>query len=124
MRRDRFDHPRFDFGDEPKPSSGSAKAARDEALKRVLEHSKVWAGQALAYIDRLDPGWEGITEDLRMVVDYSDIGKPHHHNVWGSLTANALRKSLFEPTGELRHMKTKKSHARRTPVYRRTTVRL
>jgi hypothetical protein len=38
---------------------------------------------------------------------------------WGVLMKQAVDKGLLEPTGELQYTRTRKNHARRTPVLRR-----
>ena len=96
-----------------------AKSARDEALGRVAANSGPWRGRALAVIGALPQGWRGTGENLRLLILRS-IGPPHHHNVFGELVKEAITRRWLKPTGEMRHMESDKSHARRTPVYRRT----
>lgn len=101
------------------PELFEAKTARDEALARVAENAGPWRGRAIITISNLESGWTGIGEDLRLRV-YRRIGPPHHHNAWGEVIKTCIQDKLLIPTGELRHMRTKKSHARKSPVYRRS----
>ena len=64
-------------------------------------------------------GWVGPSEVLRMMMLEAGLGLPHHHNAWGELTKAAVNAGLIKPTGQTANMKLKKSHARKTPVYRR-----
>jgi len=91
------------------------RAARDQALDQVRQNSGEWFGRALVIIAGLR-GWSGTAEDIRMIVTPM-IGRPHHHNVWGSLTSQAVKRELIFDTGASAPMKLKKSKARRTPVY-------
>lgn len=96
-----------------------AEIERDKALALVIRNeNEMWRQKAFQYILDLPYGWEGIGEDLRLLI-VSNVGFPHHHNVFGALIAQAVRRKMLMPTGYVRHMKTSKSHARMSPVYRR-----
>jgi len=105
----------FPNDDFKKPTGDEAKQARDEALERVAEKSKMWQQQALALIPYY-PEREATGEALRLWVS-EQIGPPHHHNAAGALIAQARRLKLIERTGEWVPMKLKRSHARMNPVY-------
>lgn len=94
-----------------------AKSARDAAFSQIAEHNKDWRWAALVGISQLYP-MEGTAEDIRITLLEKGLSSPNHHNAWGELTKSAIKKGLLTRTGELRHMRTKKSHARLTPVYR------
>lgn len=99
-----------------------AKAARDAGMDTVEENAGLWMDAAFSVIHKLPSGWTGIFEDIRLLIRDA-IGNPHHHNAYGALSNKVIRAHLLEPTGSYRHMRTERSHARRTPVYRRTVVR-
>jgi len=93
-----------------------AKVLRDEGMDRVLNNSPTWFQHAMRMVDGLRD-WTGTGEDLRLYL-IPLIGEPHHRNAWGALTAQALRRNYLRPTGERVQMRTLKSHARSTDVYR------
>lgn len=95
-----------------------AKRDRDEALRRVAENTGPWHPQAMAMIQLKLRGFTGTGEDIRTRLIMKGLSHPHHHNAWGALTNDALKKKILVPTGEMRHMRGNRSHARRTPVYR------
>ena len=99
------------------PDLFTAYAARDEALERVSEHAGTdWNSAALNAIRRLK-GQEVTGEDIRLYAE-PQIGKPPHHNAWGALIRTAKHQNLLVATGRWQPMRTPKSHARPTPVYR------
>lgn len=74
----------------------------------------------MAAINRLPCGFLGTGEGIRLAVM---LPPPHHHNAWGAVIRMAVRRGLLMDTGQMAHMTSKKSHARRSPVYRRTVLR-
>ena len=92
-----------------------AKAQRDTALNQVLGHAGSYVDAASVLICALSGEVTG--EDVRLLVE-RQIGPPHHHNVWGAIINHALRRGYLQATDRSSHMKTPKSHARKTPVYR------
>ncbi|MFZ0270967.1 MAG: hypothetical protein WAL34_03870 [Acidobacteriaceae bacterium] len=80
---------------------------------------------ALLQIEQLARSHEGwantehgvIGEDIRRML-LPHVGHPGSPNAWGALIRRAIKKGLIVATGEYRHMKEKRSHARRTMVYR------
>jgi hypothetical protein len=101
------------------PDLFDAKAQRDAALEQVAEPEERngWMKDALrllpeAFWSGRDLTGEEVRERLGQLV-----GMPHHHNVWGALMAQALRRKMIIATG-YRHMHGPKSHARKTPTYR------
>jgi hypothetical protein len=99
------------------PDMFEARQARDEALARVTDNAGSWMGAALARIETLRQ-WRGTSEELRLQLIRDGLPQPHHHNAWGALTAHAVKRHLLSFAGYGR-MKTRKSHARRTPIYHR-----
>ena len=96
-----------------------ARVARDAALKTVEGTAESGFDRARGLISRLPPNWEGTGEDMRLHIEFM-IGSPHHHNAYGALVSQAVRRGYLKKTGRYAQMKTKKSHARETPVYVRS----
>jgi hypothetical protein len=92
-----------------------AKEARDKALGSVSENAGDWMDKAISAFGQLPVG-EYTGEDIRLSVERL-VGPPHHHNAWGAVIRTLLKKRYLKPTGRYTSMRTKKSHARRTPVY-------
>ncbi len=99
------------------PDLFGARNARDEALEQVAENSGHFMRDAYLAILRL-PSGRYTGEDVRLNLEAKDI-IPHHHNAWGALCAKCVKDGILRPTGSYTAMKTRKSHARRTPVYYR-----
>jgi len=97
----------------------TAEDRRDKALAQVEDNAgPTWTELAHEEVRKLDPRrcWTG--EQIRLHIE--DIcGKPHHHNAWGAIISSAVKADVLQATGEWRKMQTPKSHARKTPVYRR-----
>jgi hypothetical protein len=98
------------------PDLFEARKARDEGIMRVRKHSGPWFDDALAAVGMLR-GFVGTAEDMRLQI-VPKVGHPHHHNTWGALTRAAVKQCLLLDTGRFGQMRTKKSHARKTPIYR------
>jgi hypothetical protein len=94
-----------------------AREARDEALARVRNSGGNWRDIALSALSLIS-GFEGTAEDIRIRLQLKGLRPPHHHNAWGEMIKAALHQKMIVPTGERRQMRTRKSHARVTPVYR------
>lgn len=95
-----------------------AQAARDTALTQVTDNAGSWMDMALDQLPRLRRQMTEFTgEQLRLEITDA-IGAPHHHNAWGALVMIAVNRKIIYNTGSYVAMKTTKSHARRTPVYR------
>src|SRR5215207_2765105 len=97
-----------------------ALAARENALEQVTANANGWMATALSFVSGLYRPWEGTAEDLRLHIVALGCPAPHHHNAWGALVMTARRKGLLTETGRMANMRTKKSHARRTPVYQKS----
>jgi hypothetical protein len=103
------------FGDDDNDPE-KAKKARDAALRRIRERGGDWRDRAMAALVLID-GFTGTAEDIRIRLLMKGLDKPHHHNAWGEFSKAAIKLKRFLPTGQRRHMRTTKSHARLTPVY-------
>ena len=101
------------------PDLFEGRAARDEALERVAMNSGAWMDSALAMIAYLPAGIEMTGEAIRVYLRERGLPPPHHHNVWGALIASAIKRQLLAETGRYGQMRMKRSHARKTPLYRR-----
>lgn len=97
----------------------AAEQRRDEILRNMIERHGPWNRRALSYIRVLTPGEEFTGEQIKLSVLEMGLEPPEHHNAWGSVIKMALKRGMLEPTGEYRNTETVRSHARRTPVYRR-----
>lgn len=96
---------------------GRSRAARDAALSQVAGNvSADWWVGACALVVGLR-SWSGTGEDLRVYVR-ALIGDPHSPNAWGALIAQSVRNEWLSRTGERRAMRSVRSHARQTDVYR------
>lgn len=80
-----------------------------------MGRNKSWMERALSVI--ANTSGEATGEQIRMQVEPL-AGPPHHHNAWGALVRTATARGLIEFAGRYENMRTPKSHARRTPVYR------
>jgi hypothetical protein len=95
-----------------------SRTARDQGLAQVSGNASSFMSRGIAYIrDHLPPG-DYTSEDInaRLVIAGID---PHTPKAYGALTSHAVRLGLLQDTGRVRQMKKYKSHARRTPVWRR-----
>jgi hypothetical protein len=90
--------------------------ARDLGLALVMEKAADWFEAACAHVANLRD-WVGTGEDLRLRL-VPVIGAPHTPKAWGALVHHAIRARWLERTGERRPMRTRRSHARSTDVYR------
>lgn len=90
--------------------------ARDIALEVVAANSGKWFPRAFEQVTKLKD-WEGTGEDLRLLIS-PIVGEPHKPNAWGALINTSIKRECLFRTGERRHMRTVKSHARTTDVYR------
>lgn len=104
--------------DDDQPDLFGAKGERDENLDRVLANAGMWSKLALDAIARLPEGSQASGEDIRLWLT-PIIGPPHHHNAWGALIMVAVKHKLLRDIGST-HMRTERSHARKTTLYRRT----
>lgn len=96
---------------------GDPEDLRDEGLARVLHNAgPLFANRVRAIIQHYMRGQEVTGEDVRVRCLEAGV-RPHHPNAWGA-TLRPLIGTLLVPTGERRSMRTSKSHARTTDVYR------
>ena len=92
-----------------------AVRARDAALKTVAENSGTFIERAMDIIASMSGEVTG--EDVRFKCEAEGC-TPHHHNAWGAVISQAVRRGHLVPTDRLAKMRGPKSHARRTMVYR------
>ena len=95
----------------------SSKTERDRGLDLVADHAAEWMERYLIMVRRLPTGWTGIAERFREMMGED---RPHDPHAWGAATNVAIRERLLEPTGRYLSMSAIKSHARKSPEYRRT----
>ena len=95
----------------------TAVANRDDALARVNENARPWSEIAIETLPWLRRETDEMTgEQIRLWLQ-SKVGSPHHHNAWGGLIMRAVRSGIIVNTNRYVPMQSKKSHARKTPVY-------
>lgn len=118
-----------DLFDQPPPIDfdvQAGRARRDAGIALVERHADVhggWKDEARQLVERVvSPGWEGLSEDIRVMVLEAGLPAPHSPNCWGALTLWAVKRGLLEATGELDHMRDPRSHARYTKRYRRVVL--
>ena len=97
------------------PDLFGARPARDEALGQVSANAGDFMAEALQAVLKLPRGvYTG--EDIRLELERQEI-VPHHHNAWGALIRQCVASGALRFSGRYEAMKTRRSHARRTPVY-------
>ena len=97
-----------------------AKAARDKGLARTKTNNEGWLETALRYCEtspQLRAMKEFSGEDLRVAIS-PHVGQPRSPHGWGLVARYLMERQVIVPTGGLKHMRTEKSHARLTRVYR------
>src|SRR5262245_38597526 len=96
-----------------------ARSARDEAMSRVEKNAgQDFMGAALGFIAQMESQRVIIAETIRL--EYLNAGhcRPHHHNAWGTVIMQAVKRGLLTPLNQYEHMRTVRSHGRKTPKYR------
>jgi hypothetical protein len=101
---------------------GASRAARDEAMARVLANSGKWAARAQELLSRLcahgRPEDRFIGEDLRRVMS-PEIGEPPNHpNAWSAMCGTAVKHEVIIAVGRHGPMTKISSHGRKTMIYR------
>ncbi len=94
-----------------------AVEARDRALAEIGEHGDGWAYSAIAALRTYiitHPSFIG--EEFRLWAA-ERVGQPHHHNAWGAVMRVAAQMGIIRMTDRQRPTTTKRSHARRSPVW-------
>lgn len=79
--------------------------------------ARQWSVDACEIIGELDYYWEGIGEELKLIVE-SKLGKIPVPNMWGAIMNAAGRAGYIEKTGRYRNMRKPSSHARESKVWR------
>lgn len=94
-----------------------AQVERDIGIAQVVQNNKDWIARG---IKRLQ-GWRGAEftgEQVREWLIRQGFEEPTHPNAWGALINTAVRRGILVDTLRTVKMTAKKSHARRTPVWR------
>lgn len=99
--------------------AAEARTERDDAIGRVSANAGNWMQRARISVRALPSGWEGTGEDIRLQLVNGGLEPPHHHNAWGALINWCVKAEVLEWTGRIRNMRTRRSHARSTKVYRK-----
>ena len=103
------------FGDRDRKK---AREARDDGIKKVLDHNEQWRINAMDGYRRMPRGWIGTGEDIRFLLA-PVIGFPRHPNGWGGIMNAALRRGWYTPTGKWIAPQSVKSHSRPIREYQR-----
>ena len=97
-----------------------ARAARDDGIALTSAKNSNWLATALKMIPimKSQGGINATTgEGIRMALTLRGLPQPSSPHAWGMLTRTAMKAGLIRDTGRLLQMVTKKSHARRTPLW-------
>jgi len=82
-----------------------------------------WSVDAIEVIGELNYYWEGIGEELKLIVE-AEIGKIPHGNMWGAIMNAAGQKGYIRKTQKPhRNMRKLSSHARESAVWQ-TRIRV
>lgn len=104
------------------PNLNLGLSAREIGLARVKR--KQWHDGAVKLVRTHLQSWEGIGEDIRIwLVNEQNYPLPHHHNAWGALVMDLVRKDIIVATGPRVRMELPRSHGHRSPVYRSSRTR-
>jgi hypothetical protein len=97
-------------------AAADARVARDRALAGVEARHSDFIAAGLAFIGELVGEFTG--EDIRLLLLERRSIVPPTPNSMGTLIMNAAKAGLLTDTGRSSRMKSEKSNARRTPVWR------
>lgn len=94
----------------------SATERRDRALARVGARAGTFIDDVRRIVAQHAVGAQVTGEQIRLLCERHSV-TPHHHNAWGAAISTLVKRRVLDFTGRFEPMQTKKSHARRTPVY-------
>lgn len=97
-----------------------ARQARDEGIEKVRSKNSEWLERALEWLPGMKAeGHESVTgEGIRIWMHGRGLPDPTNAHAWGMLVRTAVKRGLLVDTGRQTQMFTKKSHARRTPLWK------
>mgnify|MGYP001580413892 CR=1 FL=1 len=96
-----------------------SREARDAAIAIVILNNSSWVERALAAMPFMRHEFpETSGEGLRIWLLSNGLEEPLSPHAWGALTRTAMKRGILVDTGRMTQMNTKKSHARRTPLWR------
>lgn len=96
-----------------------SRAERDIGIARVALRNDEWMDRALTFLPAMKREQTEVTgEDMRIWLRAHGLDEPTKPNAWGALTRTAVTLGIIADTGRVSQMKAKRSHARRTPVWR------
>jgi hypothetical protein len=91
---------------------------RDEGHDRVTQHNERWHDRAMAELLKFAGSGQLMRgEEMRALI-VECVGHPEHHNAWGALVRHACLAGIIDDTGSVSPAQSKKSHARRMPIWR------
>lgn len=96
-----------------------ARLTRNEGIERVRAKNREWMhlGSRLLGEMKLERA-EATGEQMRIWLRSKGLGEPSSAHAWGALTLTAVRRGVLIDTGRSEQMWAKRSHARRTPIWR------
>ena len=117
----------FDFAPRRLPfgvqAPADARARRDIGIALVTTSNVDWTFRTReafrTWLAAQPPDREWIAEDFRSHLDARNWIAPSHPNAWGALFGWIARSGLVVDAGRLERMTQPRSHARRSPVYRK-----
>lgn len=97
-----------------------AQLLADHFMDKVLSCApEDFGDNVVRYVASIPLGTLCTGESIRLGCLEQGIA-PHHHNAWGAVINRCIRAGLLTETGRFLRMKSRSSHARRNPEYRRT----
>lgn len=96
-----------------------AREERDAGIAKTVAKNDSWIERALAKLPTMKAdGYTTATgEGMRLWLLTNGIEEPSSPHAWGALTRTAMKREIIRDTGRVVQMFTKKSHARRTPLW-------
>lgn len=93
-----------------------AEALKQDSMAAVLSASSSnWRSAALKAMLSMRGDFTG--EDVRLACAAAGH-HAHHPNAWGAFINRAIKDGTIEPTGRWKPMQDRRSHARKTQIYR------
>lgn len=97
----------------------AGRELRDSGVDSVLSHAgEDWRTRVAKYVTLLPAGETFIAEDIRLACESLGV-HASHPNAWGGMFLRLVGSGLIVATGEYRQMKDKRSHARKSQVYKK-----
>lgn len=95
----------------------ASRALKAEGMARVIEHAGNFSNQYFTYILSMEVGTVFQNEDIRDIW----VGTPAKPQAWGACVNLCINMGVLVWLDEEAHMRSKKSHSRRTHLLMRVT---